>query len=73
MTSMRPRPAGLLLPVFLAAGVVALPGETRRNPIDLAGWWWTRPMGLRVLDFQLPLGNLVEQVHVRLARPAPAP
>jgi hypothetical protein len=57
---------------YLAIAPAGLPGDTRRSPIDLNAWLWTRPMGLHLVDFHLPLGELVEQVRIRAAAVAPA-
>jgi hypothetical protein len=52
---------------YLAVWEARLPGDVRVAPFDLGGWMFGTKMGLHVLDFQLPQGNLIDLVARRAA------
>jgi len=51
----------------LAMSVVALPGDTRENPIDFDSRLFHGELGLHLVDFQLAQGDLIDAVAHRAA------
>ncbi len=44
-----------------------VPGDVREGMVDLGSWLVNGALGLHVLDFQFPLGDLIEEVRIRAA------
>jgi hypothetical protein len=53
---------------YLAVSLAKLPGETRPNPFDLASLPLRKALGLHILDYQLPQGDLLDLVAKRVER-----
>jgi hypothetical protein len=53
---------------YLAISLVHAPGDARPNPFELNALLFRKALGLHVVDYQLPQGDLLELVAKRVAR-----
>jgi hypothetical protein len=53
---------------YLAISLAKLPGDARPNPFDLASLPLRKALGLHILDYQLPQGDLLDLVAKRVER-----
>jgi hypothetical protein len=52
---------------YLAVSEARGAGDTRESPVDLAAFVLNTGLGLHILDFQLPQGELIDLVARRAA------
>lgn len=57
---------------YLAISLVDAPGDLRVSPVELTSRWMRSKLGLHVLDFQFPQGDLIDLVSRRTRHLTPS-